>query len=148
MKLRMLGLLIVGLVIAADEGKDSAAKKERQQLEGSWTMVSMVRNGEKTEGEEAKKFTLVVDGDKYVLKNEDSAIGRGTTKIDPSKTPKTIDIMPSEGENEGKTEQGIYELNGDDYKICFAGPEGRRPTEFESKADSGVTYVIFKRAKK
>src|SRR5581483_12439894 len=71
MKVRMLGLMVVGLLVAADGATESAAKKERQQLEGSWTVVSMTRNGEKMEADEAKKFTLIVDGDKYTLKNED-----------------------------------------------------------------------------
>ena len=41
---------------------------------------------------------------------------------------------------------GIYELDGDKLKICFAKERTGRPTEFK-RAD-GVTVVTLKREKK
>ena len=41
---------------------------------------------------------------------------------------------------------GIYEVNGDTWKHCFA--LDKRPTEFGSKEGSGVTYIVLKRVKK
>ncbi len=44
--------------------------------------------------------------------------------------------------------QGIYELHGDNFKICYAGPGKPRPTEFSAKAGSELTCATWKRAKK
>ena len=40
--------------------------------------------------------------------------------IDPTKKPKTIDYKMTEGPTKGKTHLGIYELDGDTVKFCFA----------------------------
>jgi len=37
----------------------------------------------------------------------------GTQKVDPTKTPKAIDISDDSGPNKGKTCLGIYEFKGE-----------------------------------
>ena len=37
----------------------------------------------------------------------------GTQKLDPSKSPKTLDVTVTEGLNKGAVMLGIYELGGD-----------------------------------
>lgn len=50
--------------------------------------------------------------------------------------PKTIEIDGS---------LGIYEIEGDQLKICLAPLGSARPTEFRAPADSGSTLTIYKR---
>jgi len=71
----------------------------------------------------------------------------GAFKVDATKKPKTMDMTPSEGRYKDKTLLGIYELDGDTLKICFAEPGKDRPTDFTSKAGSGVVLAIHKREK-
>ena len=54
--------------------------------------------------------------------------------LDESTTPKSIDIVGFAGkENEkSKTYLGIYEINGDRLRICYAETSPKRPTKFES----------------
>ena len=41
---------------------------------------------------------------------------------------------------------GIYELEGDTFKVCFAAPgKADRPTEFKSAAGSGHRLLVLKR---
>jgi len=148
MKIRMLGLLAVGLFLAADEAPNPAVKKDLAKLAGTWSVVSFTANGEKMDSDQTKQFSLIVEGEKFTYKQDDNVVMSGRTKLDPSKKPKAVDILPTEGNQAGEKLQGIYEVSGDEYKICFTSPEGKRPTEFASKADSGVTYVVFKRVKK
>ena len=42
---------------------------------------------------------------------------------------------------------GIYEIEGDTQKVCFAPPEKERPTKFESESGSGLMLITSKRAK-
>ncbi|HEU4364332.1 MAG TPA: hypothetical protein VFT13_02595 [Candidatus Krumholzibacteria bacterium] len=43
---------------------------------------------------------------------------------------------------------GVYELNEDEYRICYAA-EGKteRPTEFTARAGTGQYLAVFKRMK-
>ncbi len=148
MKIRMLGLLVVGLFLAADGAPDAAVKKDLAKLAGTWSVVSFTANGEKMDSDQIKQYSLIVEGEKFTFKQDDNVVMRGTTKLDPSKKPKAVEILPTEGDQAGDKLQGIYEVSGDEYKICFTSAEGKRPTEFASKADSGVTCVVFKRLKK
>jgi hypothetical protein len=44
---------------------------------------------------------------------------------------------------------GIYELKGDDLKICFVhGGGGERPTDFASKEGTAQSLIVLKREKK
>jgi uncharacterized protein (TIGR03067 family) len=68
--------------------------------------------------------------------------------IDPSKSPKEIDIVSTSGSNKGKTAPGIYAFEGDEFKLCFANrPGGTRPITFAAKEGSGHTLFVFRRVK-
>ena len=54
----------------------------------------------------------------------------------------------TEGPTKGQTHLGIYELDGDTVKFCFAAPGKERPTDFTAKASSGRTASVWKRDKK
>ncbi len=61
-------------------------------------------------------------------------------KLDPTASPKTIDIIKKD-----MVELGIYELEGDTLRICLA-KDLRRPTKFESKSETGRNALVtFKR---
>lgn len=70
-----------------------------------------------------------------------------TQKLDPSKSPKTLDAKVTDVPNKGAVILGIYEISGDTLKVCFD-PEGKkRPTEFKGVSGS-QTLVVHKRVKK
>jgi uncharacterized protein (TIGR03067 family) len=58
-----------------------------------------------------------------------------------------MDVKPVEGQNQGKTLLAIYELEGDDLKICFVESTKDRPTEFSADKDSGRVLHVYKRGK-
>jgi uncharacterized protein (TIGR03067 family) len=146
MKARGLLLVAVGLLLAADDAKDEV-KKELARFEGTWKWVVLEAEKTKLSEEELKHPRLKIMGDKFTV-TEESGTFSGTFKVDPSKKPKTIDVTVTDGQDKGKTYLGIYELEGDTYKVCVD-PEGKnRPTEFAIKPGSGHVLEVLKREKK
>ncbi len=140
MRPSLLVFLAAGFVIAADEPK--------KELQGAWKLVSLEVNGEKaTKGEIKKEQRMVVKGDKFQSTVNDKHTFKGTFKTDLSKKPKAVDFTVTEGEFEGKTLLGIYEVEGDTLRACYASPGKDRPTEFISKKGSGTYLYVYKREK-
>lgn len=135
--LAAVGVVFVGLTHAADDDKDLA------KLKGKWNMVSVERDGKTIEN--FKDGTREIDGGKYTMTSKAGAKFVGAFKVDSSKKVKEMDLMPSDGQYKDKTLLGIYELDGDTLKICFAEPGKDRPTEFTSKG--GNVLAIHKREK-
>jgi uncharacterized protein (TIGR03067 family) len=146
--LRICFLAVALLVSAQRSGAQDDAKKEMAQLEGKWSMVSGEANGM------AMPKAMASTG-KRVAKDGETTISMGGRlyfkakfSIDSTKKPKSIDYVMIEGPTKGKTQLGIYELDGDTLKFCFAAPGSDRPTEFSSKEGSQQTLSVWKRDKK
>ena len=85
---------------------------------------------------------------KVLVKKGDDVVQVGIQKIDPTKSPKTIDVTMTEGPNKGAIMLGIYEIDGDTLKVCFDAEVKKRPTEFKSPAGSETFVNVHKRVKK
>jgi uncharacterized protein (TIGR03067 family) len=137
-------VLAVCLLLGADKKED--VKKDQDKLQGTWTVVSAELDGNKLPQDQAKG-ELVFKGDKYSY-SAGGETGEGTYKIDPSKKPKTMDAVPADGPFKGQTVEEIYEVEGDELKICLATPGTKRPTDFTAAAGSNRMSFTYKRAKK
>jgi uncharacterized protein (TIGR03067 family) len=146
MKLRWLCIVAAGLLVAAEDQKDDA-KKDLDKLQGTWKAESAEADGNALPDEVVKQMKLVVKGDKYTF-TAGPMEEKGTLKLDPSKKPAEVDIMIEEGEDKGKTQLGLYQLDGDTFKICFGrAGEKERPKELAAKAGSGTGMFVLKREK-
>ena len=150
MKTRCLAVLAVVLLLAADDAKD-AKKKDLDLLQGTWTASSVEFNGDKVEADIVKNLSVVIDGDKMTIKGESVEVekyGKATLKIDPTTTPKIIDISITGGDEKGTTFEGIYEVDKDEWKLCVKLAGKERPAKLESAAGSQDVLVVFQREKK
>jgi len=126
--------------------KEAAIRDELGRFEGSWRFDAMEVGGKAVPVDGFKSIRLVLKGDKFTMVQPDATYG-GTYVVDPSSRPKTIDVMFTEGPEKGKTSYGIYELEGDTYKVCMGLTGKPRPTEFASKPGSGHVLEVLKREK-
>jgi uncharacterized protein (TIGR03067 family) len=72
---------------------------------------------------------------------------KGELKLDPKAKPKTVDWLKftaPDGEDLPDN-LGIYELDGDDWKVCNGGPGMPRPTEFRQGEGGPPNLIILKR---
>lgn len=157
MKRAHFGFLFVGIfllltsmttIASADDAKEAAIKKDHKLIEGTWRIKTLKVNGNKAGDADASKFTVVNGADgAWSLRSEGNEIAKGTSTIDPTQKPKTIDFMPTSGQDQGQTLLGIYELKKNTRKLCFAAAGQSRPTEFSSTAENQHILVTFEREK-
>ena len=145
MIVRMGMILVIGSVLAADGNKDDT-KKEIDRFQGTWKFESLEIEGKKAPEEAFKGSRLVIKGDQFTY-TEGNGTYKGNFKVDVTQKPKTIDITFTDGPEKGKTIVGIYELEGDTYKVCLSVNDKDRPKEFASKAGSGHVLEVLKREK-
>ena len=99
--MRSFGLIAVVVLVAADAG-DDAAKKDLEKFQGNWQLISAERDGKTTPQEDAKKITLTIQGNKFVLRKDAVIISEGKMTLDPTKKPKEIDETITTGPNKGE----------------------------------------------
>jgi uncharacterized protein (TIGR03067 family) len=145
----ILSTLVVTCLLGADEPKKADAKKDKdtEAIQGKWQMASVVRNGEVIPSNFLATGELVVKGDVYKVSLNDIS-ATATFKLDPSKSPKQIDFTYTDGANKGQTIPGIYELKGEELKVCRGlDDKTSRPKNLEAPADSELISVVWKKSK-
>jgi uncharacterized protein (TIGR03067 family) len=139
-------ILATTLSVAADDPKNDPVAKDYARLEGTWRIVSLEVEGMKIPDETIKDARLIIKGKEFTMK-EKIATYSGNFTIDPGKKPKAIDMKFTAGPEKGNTSYGIYEIDGDNLKICLTITAKDRPTEFAAKAKSGHGFEVLKREK-
>jgi uncharacterized protein (TIGR03067 family) len=148
MKRLTLGLLAAGVLVAAEAPRDEASRKDLEKMQGDWAATSYVRDGQKLPDDDAQALFRTVKGNAYTVFRYSKVIGKGTFTLDATKKPRAIDALPAGGPPGAKPLPGIYEWDGDGYKVCFAPPGQDRPTTFTAAAGSGHTLTVWVREKK
>ncbi len=149
--LTAIAVLMLGLIStqAGDAKKGGGAKKDQEQIQGTWEATEMVMNGRPAPDEVRKGITFTFAGDKMTLTGP-GGIGKREYqfKLDPTKKPKAIDTIPQEGPFKGKSGPAIYELKADTLKLCIPNQiTNERPKAFESTKGSNLGLFVLKRAK-
>lgn len=153
---RTLFLVAAALVAAsppADEGRpegggeSAAAAKEAARFQGEWTMVSLRVDGKEADSGITRSWLLVVEGDQYNPGSGELSIAY-TFRLDPSRTPKAIDLTPVDGPYSGRLFRSVYALEGDLLTVCRPlDPSADRPAGLSSRRGSGTTRVVWKKRK-
>ncbi len=145
-KISVLLIVVVILLQAVEVRGEDKGKDDLEKLAGVWTCVSGVNDGKALPEDIVKQLKLTLTKDQYKTEKGQVLVFDGVYKIDAGQRPKHIDITAPEGEQAGKTSKGIYALEGDMLRMCYANPDKDRPKDFESKLGSGATLVVWKRA--
>jgi RNA polymerase sigma-70 factor (ECF subfamily) len=136
------GILVIPQLPAA--AADDAAV-DVKALAGKWQPKEASLGDNKIDQLVLDTVTLVYEGDKYTLTIGDK-VEKGTYKLDPQKTPKAMDIFPTEGDNNGKTFLAVYQVEGDKLTICYSISPGVRPEDFEANSNT-LIVVKYERVK-
>ena len=143
------GASIFAAVFAAAADKDDAISADRALLAGEWRVVSVEANGSADADLGVARVTVVneLDGRWSLLANG-KTIAEGTSTIDPTRHPKTIELRGLRGSVEnarGKQYRGIYEVHETTRRICFVPADKPLPESFAGDRDTGQVLVTFER---
>jgi len=125
--------------------EEEKLKVELVRLEGTWKVVSCVRDGVETPAEVLALMSKVTfKGYGYTF--SDGGGGK-ILAVDPANEPKTISYLNDGNDEKEGIQNGIYKLDGDTFMDCVAIGEKPRPKEFASKKGSGLILMKYKRVK-
>jgi uncharacterized protein (TIGR03067 family) len=142
MNILVLAVMIPWFTTAPAEKLSDAQKKELRQFVGLWEYKEVIRDGKARDPKWLEDLTIeFAENGCFMIKHKNNVVGLGRITIDPSKSPKEVDLTYSErGEFDGKlrgvTEsEGIYEIDKNSLRFCFntEGNKSGRPTSFASK---------------
>jgi uncharacterized protein (TIGR03067 family) len=134
--------------ITLARGDAGDAKKDLDAMQGTWRIESIQESFGKAPPEDSvKEFVVTVKHDVMKITHKGAAGPVFKLKLDPAKTPKTIDFTHSEGPDKGKTEPGIYKIDGDTLTYCVTDIGKERPTVFATKEGTKNSLFVLKRVK-
>ena len=123
--------------LSAARGDDAGS------MDGTWVASAAELGGAKFPDEVRESIKLVIKDGKYTA-TVGEVPDRGTIKLDPSKKPKEMDIVGTDGPNKGKTIPAIYERDGDTLRVCYDLGGKAHPTEFKTSPGTQLFLVEYK----
>ena len=138
----LFGAAFAGVAIADD------AEKALKEMEGTYTLKALSKGGKSAPPEVIAEFKeMTIKGDKITLKlaNRDQV---ASLKLDPSKKPAHIDMIPTEGPEKDRAMKGIYKFEKGTLTIVLARNDGDRPKDFKEESEAVGTIVFQKKADK
>jgi uncharacterized protein (TIGR03067 family) len=122
-----------------------AAKKKTDLdgLQGTWDVVALELDGQEM-GAVPPHACIQVKGSRFTTSGM-GAEYTGDVTLDPTANPKTFDLLFRTGPEKGNTSLGIYELDGDSWKMCLTTRGGKRPAKFATKPGTGMALQTLTR---
>jgi uncharacterized protein (TIGR03067 family) len=151
MKTRVYGFVtlllaaVVTVVSAKEPTLHQLKKQEIAKLEGEWTLVSAGKGSFSLSPDVVGRVKRITIGKESVLLADDKELMRATYKVDPTKSPKTIDYTITGGTHQGEKVLGIYEVDGDRLKLSYAAPGKDRPANFEGQSGDQHVFAIWQK---
>src|SRR5262245_8845603 len=151
----VLVILVVGLLLGG--GPPDEVKKEKEKLIGAWKVVSLESDGKKVPAQALKDLRYIFTADSLTRKKGEKAESGAGYKLDPSKSPKWIDMT---GVTDGKEQSipALYKLDGDTLTLCFRSDykkkDGKpnevqkRPEKLDGGEGSEQVLMVLKREKR
>jgi len=133
---------------AADAASQTPSASDLKRMQGDWMVTTMKVDGISLPPDDAQALFRSIRGNTYSVSRYTKVIAHGTFKLDPEKSPKTIDSLPTTSAKDAKPLLGIYEFANGKLRICNAPPGKDRPADFTARRGSGQTLIVWEPEKK
>lgn len=143
--------LLLSLAFIVASGCSRPPEDTTLPFQGTWKVSETAAGNKKSEKEAAfdKDDFMIVDvaasKTGTSIKSGGPGRGRGKFRVDNTKNPKEFEYVSMEGDDQGKTIEGIYKMEGPTLTICVATSyTDPRPTDFAAGPKS-VLWVMEKK---
>lgn len=119
-------------------------QNDLELLQGSWDVSELEMEGQTISGGMLANARVVITGNRFSSIGM-GAVYEGTVTLNASASPRQLDMKFEAGPEKGNTNYGIYELDGDAWKICLATRSKVRPSTFSASAGSGFVFETLTR---
>jgi uncharacterized protein (TIGR03067 family) len=116
-------------------------------MEGYWEFVDMEVDGRPYPAAMFANSRMLIDGDRFRMESPEANY-EGIFTIDVEAEPHHLDIEFVEGPEAGNWSYGIFEVDGDRFKICLGLVGADRPKKFATSPQSGHALETLRRASK
>ncbi len=122
-----------------------AMADDAKLLQGTWKITALEMNGAPMPSIMLNNAKIVIDGMRF------SALGMGAVysgqmSLDTKVKPKRFSVkFDGDGPESGRTNNAIYELDGDAWRICVHVGGGPTPTAFKTQPGDGCAYETLVR---
>jgi len=118
--------------------------EELARLQGEWAIVHLEINGLAPAPHTFAGARMVIHGDRFESLGM-GAVYEGTIELDADTLPRVFRMKFTAGPEKGNTNAGIYELEGDRWRICLNMTGGPAPAAFETSPGSGCALETLDR---
>ena len=112
------------------------------RLQGTWYVTSLEMDGHAMPSPGGA--CIVIAGSQFQSLGM-GAVYEGTVELNQRKKPKHFDLLFTAGPEQGNRSLGIYELKGDDWRLCLGLTGKPRPREFATTPGSGHALETLRR---
>ena len=124
-----------------------AMQDELKRFEATWKFVSIEFEGNAVPAEKFQDDRLVLKGKQFDFDGAGKHHARHVQDRPDGEAQDDRHHDSPTGRARTIHSEGIYELDGDTQKICWAAPGKPRPTEFEAKPKSGRMLQVLEKVK-
>jgi len=145
---------IAGVNAQNPPGSPAPLSADLTALQGNWKPLSILFEGKpQMVAEDMKKVTAVFDQAEYHLYYADKSKEPPTVLklavlnivLDPSSNPKSFTFEFTSGNLKGQKRHGIYEVAGNELKLCYGPLDKPRPVQFAAPLKSGYFLEVWAR---
>src|SRR5436309_525040 len=96
-------------------------------MQGTWVLIRSEFNGADSTREGIK---IIISESEISHEYRGQILAKGSIKSDPTKDPKTLDLISLTSSGKSEASLGIYQMKEDILKMCLSPPGQSRPVEF------------------
>ena len=122
-----------------NDDSDAPAGDPASELGGEWAPVSLVRDGEALPPSMLKYGKRTATADEVTVKFGPTVMLKARYAVDRRRSPMTMDYVLADG----KSQYGIWRLEGRQLTTCFGAPGKPRPEAFSSIPGDGRTLAVW-----
>lgn len=126
-------------------GPQAVISADGDGLEGTWSFVSAEAQGKKFSMKELADDRIVFTDKTMAAVTGGKVVNFFNYKVDAQTDPQSIDFDGIEGQDKGKTQLGIFEVNAQEMKLCVSVGGKDRPAAFRTEEGKDWTLLVLKR---